>query len=115
MTPKITKRPIEQYIANIPTTVGIEGDSLPKINRLERKESTYFYTTITRLQNRKDIIIKPTTKNLDVPLISSDWYVNKALSTTYLGDTCTYQTVLQTHPLEPIMEQLRTICETRTW
>ena len=44
-----------------------------------------------------------------------DWYVKEALSTTYLGDTETYQAVIKPPPLEPIIEQLRTICETQTW
>ena len=114
-TPKITKSPIEQYIANISITVQAEGDRIPKINQLERKKWTYFYNTTTRLQNRKDIIIKPADKNLGVAVMRRDWYVKEALSTTYLGDTKTYQMVIKPPPLEPIIEQLRNICETQTW
>ena len=96
-TPTITKSPIEQYIADISTKITLENDRLVKVNRLERKKWAHFYNTVTRLQNRTDIIIKPADKNLGIAVMRREWYVSEALSTSYLGDVNTYQEVLN-HP-----------------
>ena len=114
-TPTITKSPIEQYIADISTKITLENDRLVKVNRLERKKWAHFYNTVTRLQNRTDIIIKPADKNLGIAVMRREWYVSEALSTSYLGDVNTYQEVLNHPPLEPIVEKLSNICETQNW
>ena len=46
--------------------------------------------------------------------MKKDLYITKALSTTYLGDTTTYQAMEQPPAIEPIIEQLKAICTDQT-
>ena len=113
--PDILRCPIENYLNNISNKLAALStfDSLTPYK--EHKRWIIFHEVAKKLYERRDIIIKPADKNLGVTVLNREWYVTTALNTKYLGDTTTYQPIVQPIPISSIVNELDSICNKQDW
>jgi hypothetical protein len=109
--PDTFRCPIENYLNDISNKLSVLEtiDSLQPTR--EHKKWIIFKEVAMKLRNREDIIIKPAEKNLGVTVMNRDWYITTALSSDYLGDTNTYRKINQPLLIEPIINELDSICK----
>jgi hypothetical protein len=113
--PDIFKCPIEGYLNTISNNIAAITTMDSLVPHQEHKKWLLLYSIASKLKNRKDIIIKPADKNLGVTVMNRDWYIAKATSNKYLGDTTTYLQITQPLLLEPILYELDSICKEQEW
>ena len=106
--------PIENYLKQLPNKLNIHDNtnSCQPPTKLSRVWQAY-YRIVNRLRSRKDIIIKPSDKNLGVTVMSRDWYITQALS--QLNNETVYTPIAEPPDITLIVKDLETIMHNQTW
>lgn len=97
---------IEKYINSVKSSLNSAIDQ-NKFNKVPNKELIRIKKTISKLKNNKDIVIKPTDKNLGLCIMDADFYLKECHR--QLDDSSTYKKLDKSPNFKGILTQLKRI------
>ena len=109
--PITTKSPIESYLTHINNTLCPPNSPSTKVTLTPMWKA--YYSVVKQLGLRKDIIIKPSDKNLGVTVMNRDWYISQALQ--QLNNTTVYTPITSLPDITSFLNELKQIISNQTW